>query len=91
MDIVNTVAYILVGATVFIGMLVLGIGMGRLYLDRAKNSDKPWQVQVTLLVGFFAFLIAMALRVHTALGAFGLGFGGALLLWGFPKKSDSDD
>ena len=90
-DIFSTIVYSLVGIVVFLGMLILGIGMGWLFLDWVKNSDKAWQIQVTFLAGFFAFLIAMAVYVHTALGGFGLGFGAAILIWGLPKKPKSDD
>ncbi|HKZ43611.1 MAG TPA: hypothetical protein VJZ78_01080 [Anaerolineales bacterium] len=91
MEIFETIVFTLVGLAVFFGMVVLGVGLGRLTLDWAKKNDVPWQVQVTFLASIFAFLIAMAAHVHTALGGFGLGFGGAILAWGLPKKQKSDD
>ena len=72
-------------------MLVMGLALGRLLLEKARKVEAPWQVQVTVLAGFFAFLIALAFYVHTALAGFGLGFGGAILAWGFPKKKESDE
>ncbi|MFN2216850.1 MAG: hypothetical protein ACK2TS_07900 [Anaerolineales bacterium] len=91
MEIFGTITYTLVGLAVFFGMLLLGVGLGKLTLDWAKKSDVAWQVQVTFLASLFAFLIAMAAHVHTALGGFGLGFGGAILFWGLPKKEKKED
>ncbi|MFC2064109.1 hypothetical protein ACFLXB_03320 [Chloroflexota bacterium] len=91
MDLFNTLVYSLVGVSVFVGMLVLGLGLGRLTLDWAKKTDVAWQIQVAFLASLFAFLIALAVHVHTALGGFGLGFGAAILAWGLPKKPKSDD
>ncbi|MFC2028407.1 hypothetical protein ACFLTX_00600 [Chloroflexota bacterium] len=91
MEIFESIVYALVGIAVFIGMLVLGLGMGWIFLNQGKKSDIAWQTQVTFLAGLFAFLIAMAAHVHTALGGFGLGVGAAILAWGLPKKKKDDD
>jgi hypothetical protein len=91
MVVFQTIVYTLVGLSKFFGMLVFGVGLGWLMLDAYKNNDKPWQIQVTFLAGFFALLIALAFYVHAALAGFGLGFGLAIFMWGLPKKPKTED
>lgn len=91
MEVFQTIVSTLVGLATFFGMFVFGVSLGWLMLDAYKNSDKPWQTQLTFLVGFFAFLIVLALKVHVALAGFGLGFGLAIFMWGLPKKPKTDD
>jgi hypothetical protein len=43
------------------------------------------------LAGFFALLMVMVLRAHEGLAGFSIGFAGALLLWGLPRKPKTED
>lgn len=90
-EIYQTIVGSLVGLAIFFSMFVFGVGLGWLMLDAYKNSDKPWQTQLTFLAGFFAFLIALAFYVHVALAGFGFGFGLAIFMWGLPKKPKTED
>ena len=91
MEVFKAIVNVLVGLSTFIGMLVFGVSLGWLILDAYKKSDKPWQIQLAFLVGFFGFLIALAAFVHVALAGFGLGFGMAIFMWGLPKKPDAEE
>jgi hypothetical protein len=69
----------------FLGLAVFGLGVGYLAVDLLRRGG--WQVQVAVFLGFAG--LAIALTVFTAvgaLGAFALGAGVAVLMWGLPKK-----
>jgi hypothetical protein len=70
----------------FLGLAVLGLGIGWLTLDLLKKVQ-AWQAQVIVFLGLAGLVIAMTVFTGTAaLGAFAGGAGLALLLWGMPKK-----
>jgi hypothetical protein len=81
----------LIGLVTFFGMLVFGVSLGWLLLDSYKKNNKAWQTQVMFLAGFFALLMVMVLRAHEGLAGFSIGFAGALLLWGLPRKPKTED
>jgi len=65
-----------------LGLLVLGIGSGWFALMTFRKGKDNW-VQLISVCGFIA-LAAMLVRFQTAgaVGAYALGAGGSLLLWG---------
>jgi NhaP-type Na+/H+ and K+/H+ antiporter len=72
-------------------MLVLGLGIGWLALDMLKKIE-VWQGQVAIFLGLAGLIIAMT--VYTgwgALGAFAIGVGVAILMWGMPKKEKKEE
>lgn len=74
-----------------IGMAVLGLGIGWLALDLLKKMQ-IWQVQIAVFFGLAGLIIAMAVFTGVgALGAFALGVGVAILLWGMPKKQKKEE
>ncbi len=74
-----------------IGMAVLGLGIGWLALDLLKKMQ-VWQVQIAVFFGLAGLIIAMAVFTGAgALGAFALGVGVAILLWGMPKKQKKEE
>lgn len=86
-EIINLVASILR----LIGMAVLGLGIGWLALDLLKKMQ-VWQVQIAVFFGLAGLIIAMAVFTGVgALGAFALGVGVAILLWGMPKKQKKEE
>jgi NhaP-type Na+/H+ or K+/H+ antiporter len=74
-----------------IGMAVLGLGIGWLALDLLKKLQ-VWQGQVAIFLGLAGLVIAMAVFTGWgALGAFCIGVGVAIFLWGMPKKQKRED
>ena len=75
----------------FLGMAVLGVGIGWLVLDLIKKIQ-VWQAQVALFFGLAGLIIAMAVFTGIgALGAFTIGIGVAIFLWGMPKKEKKEE
>jgi NhaP-type Na+/H+ or K+/H+ antiporter len=74
----------------FAGMVIVGLGIGWLALDLLKKVQ-VWQGQVAIFLGLAGLVIAMT--VYTgwgALGAFCIGIGGSIFLWGMPKKEKKE-
>jgi hypothetical protein len=91
MEVVQTIVFLLAGLAKFFGMFVFGLTICWLMLDAYKKSEKSWQIQLTFVAGFFAFLIATAMYTQVSLAGFGFGFGLAIFMWGMPKKPKTDD
>jgi len=86
-DIINLLASFLR----LIGMAVLGLGIGWLALDLLKKIQ-IWQGQVAIFLGLTGLIIAMTVFTGWgALGAFCIGFGVAIFLWGMPKKEKKEE
>ncbi len=88
-DWANTSLEILASLIRFLGLGVFGLGAGYLAVDLLRRGD--WPVQVAVFLGLAG--LAIALTVFTAvgaLGAFGLGAGAAVLIWGMPKKPKTE-
>ena len=68
------------------GFLLIGLGLGRFFLDSYPKSN--WQLQMALALGFFGLLIALTVFSSPgSAGAFALGAGIALFN---AKKRDTD-
>ena len=75
----------------FVGMAILGLGIGWLALDLLKKIQ-VWQGQVAVFLGLAGLIIAMTVFTGAgALGAFAIGVGGAILMWGMPKKEKKEE
>ncbi|HEY5270753.1 MAG TPA: hypothetical protein VII97_10480 [Anaerolineales bacterium] len=75
----------------FVGMAILGLGIGWLALDLLKKIQ-VWQGQVAVFLGLAGLIIAMTVFTGWgALGAFGIGVGVAIFLWGMPKKEKKEE
>jgi hypothetical protein len=74
----------------FVGMAILGLGIGWLVVDLFKKIQ-VWQGQIALFLGLAGLIIAMTVFTSWgALGAFGIGVGVAILIWGMPKKQKEE-
>lgn len=85
---------ILGGLFRFLGMLAAGVGLAWFALDVYKKSAASWYLLMALVLGLFGLVIAMTVFLAPgALGGFGLGLGGGLLLFGLlpGRKKDDDD
>jgi hypothetical protein len=81
-DIINLLGQLLR----LLGMVVLGLGFGWIALDLLKKIE-PWQGQVAIFLGLAGLIIGMAVFTGPgALGAFAIGVGVAIFMWGMPKK-----
>ena len=75
----------------FVGMAILGLGIGWLALDLLKKIQ-VWQGQVAIFLGLAGLIIAMVVFTgFGALGAFCIGVGVAIFLWGMPKKEKKEE
>lgn len=76
----------------FLGMLVFGVSAGWLLIHLLRRHSNVWQVEAVLLVCFFGLAGAM-LRFASigSLGAYTLGAGAALLIWGLRPQADDSD
>ncbi len=67
-------------------MVVLGLGFGWIALDLLKKIE-AWQGQVAIFLGLAGLVIGLAVFTGPgALGAFAIGVGVAIFMWGMPKK-----
>ncbi len=94
MTTIQVIDYILILLSQLIrilGMAVLGLGLGWLVLDLLKKLQ-VWQAQVAIFLGLAGLIIAMAVFTGWgAQGAFAIGIGVAILLWGMPKKEKKEE
>ena len=73
-----------------VGFLVVGLALGRFFLDSYKKAI--WQLQIALVLGFFGLLIAITdFSSAGSAGAFALGAGISLLMAYAPKKEDEPE
>jgi hypothetical protein len=91
LEIVNMILILLSQFFRFVGMAVLGLGIGWLVLDLLKKIQ-VWQGQVAIFLGLAGLIIAMTVFTGWgALGAFAIGIGVAILLYGMPKKEKTEE
>jgi NhaP-type Na+/H+ or K+/H+ antiporter len=89
-SIVDTILILFSQLFRFLGMAVLGLGIGWLTLDLLKKIQ-VWQGQVAIFLGLAGLIIAMTVFTGWgALGAFAIGVGVAIFLWGMPKKQKQE-
>lgn len=70
-----------------LGFIVLGFGVVRFTLDAYYKA--VWQVQIAIVVGFFALLIGLTNYASPgSMGTFALGAGAALLMQVMGKKEE---
>lgn len=86
LEVIYTILILLSQLLRFAGMAVLGLTIGWLVLDLFKKIQ-VWQGQVALFLGLSGLIIAMTVFTGWgAIGAFTIGLGVAVFLWGMPKK-----
>ncbi|HEX7621630.1 MAG TPA: hypothetical protein VF359_10580 [Anaerolineales bacterium] len=91
LEIVNLILVLLSQLFRFVGLAVLGLGIGWLTLDLLKKM-LTWQGQTAIFLGLAGLIIAMvAFTGAGALGAFALGVGVAIFMWGMPKKQKKEE
>ncbi|HEX7621284.1 MAG TPA: hypothetical protein VF359_08805 [Anaerolineales bacterium] len=89
--IVNQIVILFSQLLRFLGLAVLGLGIGWLVLDLLKKI-LVWQGQVAIFLGLAGLIIAMTVFTGWgALGAFAIGVGVAILMWGLPKKEKKEE
>ena len=78
-----------------LGSLVFGVGVGWLVLKVVKEAGKTWQLIAAVVLGLLGTFLVLAgwSPGSTTVGAFGLGAGAAILIWGLaiqpkPKKKE---
>jgi FtsH-binding integral membrane protein len=66
-----------------LGLLVLGLGSGWLAVSTVRQAKTDWQVKAAVVLGLF-YLSAAVVSWSTegAVGAFSLGAGVAIFIWG---------
>jgi hypothetical protein len=74
------------------GALVFGVGIGWLVLKIVKDAGKSWQLVAATMLGLLGTFVVLAGwgPSSSTTGAFGLGAGAAILIWGLaiqPKKA----
>jgi len=81
-DIINMIASLIR----MLGLAALGVGIGYMAVELFHKAQE-WLMQAILFLGLAGLVIAMAVFLAPgALGAFGLGLGVAIFLWGMPRK-----
>jgi NhaP-type Na+/H+ or K+/H+ antiporter len=94
MTTIQVIDYILVLLSQLIrilGLAAVGLGIGWLVFDLLKKLQ-VWQAQVAIFLGLAGLIIAMAVFTGAgALGAFAIGVGVAIFLWGMPKKEKKEE
>jgi NhaP-type Na+/H+ or K+/H+ antiporter len=74
-----------------LGMAALGVGIGYLAVDLLRKTQ-AWPFQMAVFLGLAGLVIAMMVFLSAgALGAFGIGVGVAIFVWGMPKKKKEDE
>jgi predicted permease len=89
-DIVYQIIDMLASLIRMLGMAALGVALGYLAVDLFHKA-MGWPMQAAIFLGLAGLVIAMAVFLAPgALGAFGLGLGVAVFLWGIPRKKKEE-
>lgn len=88
-EIVRVLALIGFGARA-LGLLILGASASWFAVTLAfRKSADSWKIQIAALISFVALAYAVVrFQPEGALGAYALGAGGALFLWGFRRYEE---
>lgn len=80
LNVMETLGYVLR----VLGALVFGVGAGWLTIRSIKWQSESWQVATAVYLGLLAAFVLVGRWVPGGgtLGAFGLGAGAGLLIWG---------
>jgi hypothetical protein len=74
-----------------IGLLVLGLATAWLLLTALKKSEYPWPYMLGIYFIFFLFAAVIIWNLSSImLGAYALGNGIGLLLWGREKQIEAE-
>jgi len=85
-DIINIIAALIR----LLGVAALGLAIGYLALEMLHKAE-GWPAQTAIFLGVAGLVIAMVVFLAAgALGAFGLGFGAAIFIWGVPRKKKEE-
>ena len=74
------------------GAFVFGLGVGWLASEAAKSLEKNWPFAVAVTLGMMAVFVLLGhwVRGGGTIGAFGIGAGAGLLVWGLGVKGDGE-
>lgn len=91
MDLIEVLAVLGYGVRL-VGALVFGLAAGWLVLEAFRREPYSWQLAIAALLGL---LLTFGLIGHwvsggATLGAFGIGAGTGIILWGIAKVGSSD-
>ncbi len=90
-DVVELLGYLLRA----LGALVFGLAAGWLTWKAFQWEGESWQLSVAAFLGLLAAFVLVGRWVDggAAMGAFGLGAGAGLLIWGLGagRKSEEED
>ena len=72
-----------------VGMLVFGLASGWFTMYAFKHPERRWQLQTAVFLGFFVF-VALIVKFASpgSTGAYTLGAGVAIIIWGLLKSKD---
>ena len=91
LDVLDIAGYVLR----FLGAIVFGLGVGWLTIRMVKQEMVAWQLMVAVYLGLLASFVLLGHWVvgGATLGAYGLGAGAGLLIWGLvqPRSKDDDE
>ncbi len=77
-----------------VGALVFGLGSGWLAVQAFQSETQIWQLQTAAFFGLLAAFVLLGRWVENGgatLGAFGLGAGAGLLIWGLTGSRKLDE
>jgi len=89
-NIIFQIIYLLSGLLRLAGLAVLGVGLGWLSLDLLRKAQ-GWQFLIAVYLGLLSLTIALAFVGAGAMGAYSIGLGVAIFIWGMPKKKKEEE
>lgn len=76
-----------------VGVLVFGLATGWLAIRTLKWQKESWETAVAVFLGLLASVVLLGHWVEGAgaLGAYGLGLGAGLLIWGLGGERSNNE